>query len=178
MDSRRQNANGAAALGRALDATLNGARPATPDALRELVIAIGRSPWLWGEAISFDRNGRSYRVLRKAPGVEVGLFGWAAGQQTTYHDHGGAIGAVFVCTGVLVESTIEARDGKIVAERTFSRRAESSFSFGPEYIHRVRHEASAGVSLSVHAYGPPDRRQADYEVLEDGTLHTVSAGDP
>lgn len=161
-------------LDRWLDETLT-ATPATPDALQELVTAVGRSPWLWSEAIRFDLARTSYRVLRETPGFEIALFGWAAGQETVYHDHGGASGAVFVCSGLLIESVIEARDGKVVRERTFSRCAESSFSFGPDYIHRVRHEPALGVCLSIHAYTPALARQTDYAVLEDGTLQTVSA---
>jgi Cysteine dioxygenase type I len=165
----------ATGLDRWLDATLGGAPPVTPDSLQELVTAIGRSPWLWSEAIRFELERRSYRVLRKTSGLEVALFGWAAGQGTVYHDHGGASGAAFICSGLLVEDTIEAVDGKVVRERTHSRGAESSFSFGPDYIHRVRHEPALGVCLSVHAYAPAVATQTDYEVLDDGTLRAISA---
>jgi Cysteine dioxygenase type I len=157
-----------------LDERLAGAPHATPDALQELVTDVGRSPWLWSEAIRFDLERRSHRVLREAPGLEIALFGWAAGQETVYHDHGGASGAVFVCSGLLIESTLEALDGKVVRERTFSRCAESSFSFGPDYIHRVRHEPALGVCLTIHAYAPTAREQTDYEVLEDGTLRILT----
>jgi hypothetical protein len=114
-------------------------------------------------------------VLLETPGLEVALFGWAAGQETVYHDHGGASGAVFVCSGLLVESTVEALDVGGVRERTYSRCAESSFSFGPDYIHRVRHEAALGVALSIHAYAPAFGQQTDYELLDNGTLRPISA---
>jgi predicted metal-dependent enzyme (double-stranded beta helix superfamily) len=158
-----------------LDETLTGTPPWTPDALQELVTTVGRSPWLWGEAIRFDLARRSYRVLLETPGLEVALFGWAAGQETVYHDHGGASGAVFVCSGLLVESTVEALDAGGVRERTYSRCAESSFSFGPDYIHRVRHEPALGVALSIHAYAPAFGQQTDYELLDNGTLRPISA---
>jgi hypothetical protein len=167
---------GGTGLDRWLDEALAGAPPARPEELEELVTAVGRSPWLWSEAIRFDLARRSYRVLRKAPGLELALFGWAAGQDTVYHDHGGASGAVFVCSGLLVESTIEAVDGKVLRERTFSRFAESSFSFGPDYIHRVRHEPALGVCLSIHAYAPAVGAQTDYEVLDDGTVRPCPSG--
>jgi hypothetical protein len=156
-----------------LDEVLAGAQPETPEELEELVIAVGRSPWLWSEAIRFDLGRRSYRVLRKTPGLELALFGWAAGQDTVYHDHGGASGAVFVCSGLLVEDTIQAVDGKVLSERTFKRFPESSFSFGPDYIHRVRHDPALGVCLSIHAYAPAVGAQTDYEVLDDGSLRAL-----
>jgi hypothetical protein len=133
-----------------------------------------------GPCVQRPRNRRKNVPLESqnalTPGLEIALFGWAAGQDTAYHDHGGASGAAFVCSGLLIESTIEAHNGKVVRERTFSRWAESSFSFGPDYIHRVRHESALGVSLSIHAYAPAVAEQMDYEVLEDGTLRTLSAG--
>jgi hypothetical protein len=160
-----------------LHETLAGPPPTTPDGLEDLVTAIGRSPWLWSEAVRFNLGRRSYRVLRKAPGLELALFGWAAGQDTVYHDHGGASGAVFVCSGLLVEDTLDVVDGRVARERTFSRPAESAFSFGPDYIHRVRHEPALGVCLSIHAYAPAVGAQSDYEIRADGTVHALGAAD-
>jgi Cysteine dioxygenase type I len=176
MTVRLQSETSLTGIDALVDETLVGAPPASPDALRELVTAIGRSPELWGEGLIFKASGTSHRVLRTGPEVEIALFGWAGGQETLYHDHGGASGAVFVCTGLLVETTIEARDGKPVRERIFSRRAESSFSFGPDYIHRVRHHPAFGLALSIHAYGPALRAQTDYEVLDDRTLGSLGPG--
>jgi hypothetical protein len=173
---RLENASGLAGLDGWLDETLAEGPPTTPDALQELVTAIGRSPWLWSEAIRFELARRSYRALSVMPDLEIALFGWAAGQETVYHDHGGASGAVFVCSGLLVEDAIEAVDGNVVRERTFSRPAESSFSFGADYIHRVRHEPALGVCMSIHAYAPAVAEQTDYERLADGTLRPLGAG--
>ena len=74
------------------------------------------------------------------------------GQRTLYHDHGGASEAAFVCSGVLIEDVVEAVDGHVIRRHTSRRRAESAFSFGPDYIHRVRHDPLHGVALSIHAY--------------------------
>jgi hypothetical protein len=165
-----QTANPTTALHGWLDETLIESPPATQEELEELVADVGRSPWLWSHAIRFDLPRRSHRVLYKTPDLEIALFGWAAGQDTTYHDHGGASGAAFICSGLLIEDTIEAVGGEVVRERTFTRRAESSFSFGPDYIHRVRHDPAYGICLSIHAYTPAVADSNDYEVLEDGTL--------
>jgi hypothetical protein len=80
---------------------------------------------------------------------------------------------VFVCSGRLVEDTIEAVDGQVVTRRTHSRRAEMAFSFGPDYVHRVKHDPDCGVALSIHAYTPALSDSVDYEVLPDGTLRAL-----
>jgi predicted metal-dependent enzyme (double-stranded beta helix superfamily) len=152
-----------------LDETLMTASPATLEELEEIVTDVGRSPWLWSHAVRFDRERRTHRVLYKTPWLEIVLFGWAAGQDTTFHDHGGASGAAFICSGMLVEDTIEAVDGQVVAQ-THTRRAETAFSFGADYIHRVRHDPSYGVALSIHVYTPAVSDSVDYEVIPDGTL--------
>lgn len=156
-----------------LDETLIGASPASLDDLEEIVTQVGRSPWLWGHAVSFDLERRSHRVLYKTPHLEIALFGWAAGQDTTFHDHGGASGAAFVCSGLLIEDTVEAVDGQVLAQRTQRRHAESSFSFGPDYIHRVRRDPDHGIALSIHAYTPGISDSLDYEVTPEGTLRVV-----
>ena len=124
-----------------LDEGLGAVAPDGLEQLEEIVTDVGRSPWLWGHAVGFDLERRSHRVLYKTPHLEIALFGWAAGQDTTFHDHGGASGAAFVCRGELIEDSVEAVDGHIVRRETHSRRPETVFSFGPEYIHRVRHDA-------------------------------------
>jgi predicted metal-dependent enzyme (double-stranded beta helix superfamily) len=153
-----------------LDENLADTAPATLEELEALVAQVGHSPWLWSHAIRFDLPRRTHRVLYKGPDLEIALFGWAAGQDTTFHDHGGASGAAFICSGLLIEEVLEAAGGQFLAQRTITRRAESAFSFGPDYIHRVRHDPAHGVCLSIHAYTPAVSQPNDYEVLEDGTL--------
>ncbi|HXY86043.1 MAG TPA: hypothetical protein VEH52_11245 [Gaiellaceae bacterium] len=147
--------------------------PATLDDLQGIVTDLGHAPWLWSEAVRFDLPRRSCSVLYRAPAFRIALFGWAAAQETTYHDHGGAEGAVFVCSGLLIEDVLDVRDGKAVREHTFTRCAESAFSFGAAHVHRVRHEPALGVSLSIHAYTPAVTAVSDYDVLEDGTLRRI-----
>jgi predicted metal-dependent enzyme (double-stranded beta helix superfamily) len=153
-----------------LDENLITATRSTLEELEAIVTEVGRSPWLWGHAVRFDSRRRSHRVLYTTDTVEVALFGWAAGQETRFHDHGGANGAAFVCSGTLIEDVIEAVDGLVISSYTRRRRSESAFSFGPEYIHRVRHDPALGVALSVHAYTPALSEALDYEVRADGTL--------
>jgi predicted metal-dependent enzyme (double-stranded beta helix superfamily) len=161
--------SGASGLTRWLDDALMTASPETLEELEEIVTDVGKAPWLWGHAVTFDPKRRSHRVLYQTPLLKIALFGWAAGQDTVFHDHGGASGAAFICSGMLVEDTIEAVDGQVVAQ-THTRRAETAFSFGADYIHRVRHDPSYGVALSIHVYTPAVSDSVDYEVIPDGTL--------
>jgi Cysteine dioxygenase type I len=160
-----------------LDENLFTAAPTSLAELEEIVTQVGRSPWLWGHAVTFERARHSHRVLYKAPGLEIALFGWATAHETTFHDHGGASGAAFICAGLLVEEEIEAAGGRVVARRTHTRAAGTAFSFGSDYIHRVRHDPEYGVALSIHAYTPAVSEASDYQVHPDGTLLT-RAGAP
>ena len=156
-----------------LDETLVAASPSSLEDLEEIVTLVGRSPWLWGHAVSFDVERRSHRVLYKTPNLEIALFGWAAGQDTVFHDHGGASGAAYVCSGMLIEDTVEATEGQVADERRHLRWADSPFSFGPNYIHRVRHDPAHGVALSIHAYTPAVSEATDYEIRPDGSLCAI-----
>lgn len=150
------------------------ASPSSLEQLEEIVTQVGRSPWLWGHAVSFDVERRSHRVLHKTEALEMALFGWATGQDTRFHDHGGASGAAFVCSGLLIEDVVEVVDGLVIRRHTHTRRAESAFSFGPDYVHRVRHDAAHGVALSIHAYTPAVSDALDYDVRPDGTIRTLA----
>jgi hypothetical protein len=152
------------------------AAPASLEQLEEIVSEVGRSPWLWGHAVMFDPRRRSHRVLWKSEALEIALFGWATGQDTLFHDHGGASGAAFVCSGVLIEDVVEAVDGFVIRRQTHTRQAESAFSFGPDYIHRVRHEPAHGLALSIHAYTRAVSDARDYDLLPGGTIRAITPG--
>lgn len=152
--------------------------PTTLGELEQIVTEVGRSPWIWAHAVTFDPARPGHRLLYETDALKIALFGWVTGQETRFHDHGGASGAVFVCSGLLMEDVVEAVDGRVIRRRTYARRAEAAFSFGPDYVHRVRHEPLHGVALSVHANTPAMGVALDYEVQPDGTIGVLaSAGE-
>jgi predicted metal-dependent enzyme (double-stranded beta helix superfamily) len=161
-----------------LDEDLIVASPTTLEQLEQIVTDIGQAPWLWGHTVSFDVQRRSHRVLYKTDALEIALFGWAAGQDTRFHDHGGASGAAFICSGMLIEDVIEAADGRVLCRRTHKRGAQTAFSFGPEYIHRVRQNPAYGVALSIHAYTLATTDALDYDVRPDGTIDVQGSPEP
>jgi hypothetical protein len=162
-------------LTRWLDENLISASPASLEQLEEIVTDVGRAPWLWGHSVSFDVERRSHRVLYKTDTFEIALFGWAEGQDTRFHDHGGASGAAFVCSGMLVEDVVEAADGQVLRRHIHERRAQTAFSFGPDYIHRVRQDPAHGVALSIHAYTPQVSEAFDYDLRPDGTIRVLGS---
>ena len=151
------------------------ASPTSVAPLEQIVTDLGRSPWLWGHAVTFERQRRSHRVLYASDAVEIALFGWAAGQHTRFHDHGGASGAAFVCSGTLIEDVVEADEGVVIRRHTHARWAGSAFGFGPDYIHRVRHDPAHGVALSIHAYTRAVSDALDYELRPDRTIRALGS---
>jgi hypothetical protein len=73
-----------------------------------------------------------------------------------------------VIQGVLAESN--PRIGGAHAQRLIG--AGSSFSFGPDQIHRLQGEADRTISL--HAYSPPLWRLGQYTIDDSGLLRRVS----
>jgi hypothetical protein len=156
-----------------VEGELIAAAPTSLGELEQIVTDLGRAPWLWGHAVRFGLDRPGHRVLYRTDGLEVALFAWVAGQETRFHDHGGASGAVFVCSGLLMEEVVEAVDGHVLRRHTYRRRAESAFSFGPDYIHRVRHDPPHGVALSIHAYTPAVSEARDYDLRPDGRIEVA-----
>jgi predicted metal-dependent enzyme (double-stranded beta helix superfamily) len=96
----------------------------------------------------------------------VWLLGWAPGQHTEIHDHGGALGAFAVADGELAEELF----GSDWLPRAIRRhRAPRTTVLGPAVVHRVG-APGPHTAVSVHAYSPPDLplRYAPRAVLAEG----------
>jgi predicted metal-dependent enzyme (double-stranded beta helix superfamily) len=97
-----------------------------------------------------DPDHRWYLRLALTTQVEIWLIGWAPGQGTRPHDHGGASGAFTVLDGTLAETY---RDGGAPVTRDLVTPPGGS-TFGPERLHQVANPGHLDAT-SVHAYSPP-----------------------
>ena len=122
--------------------------------MEEIVTNVGRSPWLWGHAVSFDLEASPVPGVLQDPTHRDRpvRLGGGPGHDLPRPRRSERSGVRLRRSGIL-EDTVEAVDGRVLVQRTHTRRAESVFSFGPDYS-RVRHDPDHGIALSIHAYTP------------------------
>lgn len=130
--------------------------------LAQLVRSVAGADELWRAIVRHDPETRWFEPLLVNDDVEVWLIGWAPGQATTIHDHGGAAGALTVVEGTLTEdwyALSAARRPHPVARRI--HHTEASQTFSSDHVHRI---ANLGPQLatSVHAYSPPGMALREY----------------
>jgi len=106
---------------------------------------------------------RTYLCIAREPDHEVWLVRWPTRSVARTHGHGGALGAMTMLQGSLVERW---RTGDhAVRWRTSTWSPGVMRTFGAGHIHRVANQG-AGVAYSLHAYAPR---------LEDVTFHREAA---
>jgi quercetin dioxygenase-like cupin family protein len=101
------------------------------------------------------------------------------GHDTGVHDHGGSSGGVCVVKGDVVEERLSPcehfetlMEGKCscqLGSEHFLRSTGSTFSFGPDVIHRVLH-AVGSPAISIHSYSPPLKHMTSYGVVDGKVL--------
>jgi quercetin dioxygenase-like cupin family protein len=143
-------------------------RDLTPEELERLASHIASRAEEWAHHVAFDADERVYVSLHRDHHVDVWLLCWTPENDTGWHDHDVSSGAVAVVAGELVENNLTLADGA----REHRVGAGTSFSFGPDHIHRLN--GAVHGSVSVHAYSPPLWRMGQYRVADDGTLKRIS----
>jgi hypothetical protein len=138
--------------------------------LARLANEIAGRPELWGQHVTFSEAGRHYACIHRDDHVDVWLLCWTYGSDTGWHDHDGSAGAVRVVSGALTESN--PRIGG--AHATVTVPGGTSFSFGPDHIHRLT--GAARQSVSIHAYSPPLERMGQYSIDDGGVMRRVPRG--
>lgn len=133
--------------------------------LTALAQSYAADPPSWEPLVRVDTERRACHRLLDAPNATVWLLCWMPGQETGFHDHDGASGAVIVVHGAVTEERL--RIGGSPSRRL--ARAGETFSFGGSVIHSVAH-AEGGPAVTIHAYSPQLRRMGAYELGSDGTL--------
>jgi Cysteine dioxygenase type I len=136
--------------------------------LQALVNELAEQPQGWRDHVSFSDDERHFVSLYRDDNVDVWLLCWTRSNDTGWHDHDISSGAVRVVQGSLQESN--PRIGGEAASRTVPE--GQSFSFGPDYIHRLAGHDER--SVSIHAYSPPLWRLGAYAINGDGVMRRMS----
>jgi predicted metal-dependent enzyme (double-stranded beta helix superfamily) len=131
-----------------------GEEPVAAERLTAVTADLAARPDVWRPVVRHDPLDRWYELLLWTPALEVWLIGWAPGQETPPHDHGGAAGALTVAEGALLEEVFD-RAGRVAASRTLTGPGQGR-GFGPAHVHRVGNRGAVDAT-SVHAYSPPDQ---------------------
>jgi predicted metal-dependent enzyme (double-stranded beta helix superfamily) len=133
--------------------------------LEAFVADLAAHPELWIDHVVHDPGRRQYTELLRDRHLAVWLICWMDDQDTGYHDHDVAAGAVAVVSGRVREERLTIGGGP----RRQVFRAGERFSFSAADIHRVRH-AGEDPAVTLHAYSPPLLRMGAYVVEPDGVL--------
>jgi rhodanese-related sulfurtransferase/predicted metal-dependent enzyme (double-stranded beta helix superfamily) len=146
------------------------AGPLSPAQLAEISAGVVSRPRLWRPLVRHDADDRWYERLLLTAAVEVWLIGWAPGQGTSVHDHGGAAGALAVAEGTLVEQ--EFAPGGAALERAVVHETGARVGFAAAHVHRIVNEGPLNAT-SVHAYSPPGLPMRRYPGGRDAGAVTV-----
>ncbi len=136
--------------------------------LQAYVEQLSASPELWRDHVAFDTDGRHYASVFRDDTVDVWLLCWNTTDDTGWHDHDISAGAVAVIQGVVRETTPRLSAESLTSDFT----AGTSFSFGPEHIHRM--SGVVDKSVSIHAYSPPLWRMGQYRFSQEGVMRRMS----
>jgi hypothetical protein len=136
--------------------------------LVELVASLAAQPELWASHLEFSDDHRHYVSLHRDTHVDVWVLCWTPENDTGWHDHDLSSGAVAVTRGRLVEHNLAIGTPSLRTEVP----AGTSYSFGPDHIHRMT--CLDPGSVSIHAYSPPLWRLGQYAVSASGVLRRTS----
>ena len=141
------------------------------DELRDLTVEIAAQTEVWQPLIRYTAEKRWYEALILSDALELWLIGWAPGQATPIHDHGGAAGALTIAAGRLVE-TVHTYP-RLIRPRRITHGDGARAAFAPHHIHRVANESAANAA-SIHAYSPAGLEMRLYD--DSGQALLVGAG--
>ncbi len=126
------------------------------------------TPELWQDRVAFDTGGRHFESLLRDLNVDVWLLCWNTVDDTGWHDHDISSGAVAVVRGAVRETTLRIAADPLISDFM----AGTSFSFGPDHIHRMT--GALDRSVSIHAYSPPLWRMGQYSFSREGVMRRFS----
>jgi predicted metal-dependent enzyme (double-stranded beta helix superfamily) len=138
----------------------------TPAQLAEVTAGFVFRPDLWRPLVHHDRARRWFERLLLTSTLEVWLIGWAAGQETSVHDHGGASGGLTVAEGTLAEEIFDFTSpaSGLATCRRLIHEVGVPVGFREAHVHRVRNVGPLNAT-SIHAYSPPGQPMREYPAL-------------
>ncbi|HUK89972.1 MAG TPA: cysteine dioxygenase family protein [Blastocatellia bacterium] len=105
----------------------------------------------------FSDHNYARNLVVRSPFAEMLFLCWRPGQRTPIHDHGGSIGVVLVCEGMMTETMYEhAPEGNVRPYTTFRRGPAAITGADVPDIHQLINLEPEGRDLvTLHCYAPP-----------------------
>lgn len=96
-------------------------------------------------------------LIARSEHAELLMLCWRSGQRTPIHDHGGSIGVVMVCEGLMTETMYEhAPEGHVRPYNTFRWAPGGITGADVPDIHQLLNLQPAGRDMvTLHCYAPP-----------------------
>jgi Cysteine dioxygenase type I len=113
-------------------------------------LAVERDRWL--ALVEHRPDERWFARVVSESDHDVWLIGWDSFQGVDLHDHGGAVGALYVVDGTLQETSAVRGSRSGVSDQTLH--TGTARAFGVDHVHRVVNP-SARPATSSHVYSPP-----------------------
>ncbi|HLG17334.1 MAG TPA: cysteine dioxygenase family protein [Blastocatellia bacterium] len=105
----------------------------------------------------FDEPKYARNLIARGQHAELLLLCWRAGQRTPIHDHGGSVGVVMVCEGLLTETMFERdAEGRVQPVNTYRWSPEGITGADVPDIHQLLNLQTDGRDMvTLHCYAPP-----------------------
>jgi cysteine dioxygenase len=96
-------------------------------------------------------------LIARSSFAEMLMLCWRSGQRTPIHDHGGSVGVVMVCEGLLTETMFEhVPEGRVRPYNTYRWGPGSITGADVPDVHQLLNLQPAGRDLvTLHCYAPP-----------------------
>lgn len=105
----------------------------------------------------FSEHNYARNLVVRSSFAEMLFLCWRSGQRTPIHDHGGSIGVVLVCEGMMTETMYEhAAEGNVRPYTTYRRGPGAVTGADVPDIHQLINLEGEGRDLvTLHCYAPP-----------------------
>jgi cysteine dioxygenase len=105
----------------------------------------------------FTTRKYARNLIARSEHAELLMLCWRSGQRTPIHDHGGSIGVVMVCEGLMTETMYEhAPEGHVRPYNTFRWTPGGITGADVPDIHQLLNLQATGRDMvTLHCYAPP-----------------------